>query len=137
MRYFDSWSAFLLMLFGVVGLCGLFASFANSIPLQRALAREAVLDRVLEAPGGAEGLRRELGELGPAVLDGGGALAERVGAARKVVTEEQGREAASIGYRTRLMLGVVTVIAAGLGVGILGLARRGNGVERPASTPSG
>ena len=129
MRNFDSWSAFLLMLFGVVGLCGLFASYANSIPLERALARSAVLDQVLEAPDAAGGLRAGLGDLGPAVLDGQGALAERVGAARRVVADEQGREAASIGYRTRLMLAVVTVIAAGLGVGIMGLARR--------STPAG
>lgn len=125
MRTFDSWSAFLLMLFGVVGLCGLFASYSTLIPLERALMRSEVLDQVLEAgPGELEGLRVGLGDLAPAVLDGSGALGERVAVARRVVVDEQRREAASIAYRTRLMLAVVTVIAAVLGVGILGLARR-------------
>jgi hypothetical protein len=58
------------------------------------------------------------------VLDGTGPLADRVAAARAVVSDEGRREAASIGYRTRLMLCVVTVIAAVLGAGMLGLARR-------------
>ena len=126
MRAFDGWSAFLLMLFAVVGLCGLFASYANSIPLERALARSAALDQVLDAPGAAslERLRPGLGDLAVPVLDGTGPLPVRVGAARKVVADEQEREAASIGYRTRLMLGVVTVIAGALGAGILALARR-------------
>lgn len=126
MRAFDSWTAFLLMLFGVVGLCGLFASYANSIPLERALARGAALDQVLEAPGPAalERLRPGLGDLATPVLDGTGPLAARVSSARKVVADEQGREAASIGYRTRLMLGVITVIAGALGAGIMAIARR-------------
>ena len=132
MRTFDSWTAFLLMLFAVVGLCGLFASYANSIPLERALLRSAALDQVLTAadPAALARLRPELGELATPVLDGAGLLAERVGAARRVVANEQEREAASIGYRTRLMLGVVTVIAAALGAGIMALARR-----QPAAPP--
>lgn len=126
MRAFDGWTAFLLMLFAVVGLCGLFASYANSIPLERALARSAALDQVLDAPDAAarERLRPVLDTLAASVLDGAGPLAVRVGAARKVVADEQEREAASIGYRTRLMLGVVTVIAGALGAGIMAIARR-------------
>ena len=58
------------------------------------------------------------------MLDGTGPLADRVAAARAVVFDEERREAASVAYRTRLMLGVVTVLAAILGAGILGLARR-------------
>lgn len=129
MRHFDSWSLFLLMLFAIVGLCGLFASYATSIPLERGLARSATLDQVLAAEAGSdtarlERLRPVLGSLGSDVLDGTGPLADRVAAARAVVFDEERREAASVAYRTRLMLGVVTVLAAILGTGILGLARR-------------
>ena len=129
MRHFDSWSLFLLMLFAIVGLCGLFASYATSIPLERGLARSATLDQVLAAEAGSdtarlERLRPVLGSLGSDVLDGTGPLADRVAAARAVVFDEERREAASVAYRTRLMLGVVTVLAAILGAGILGLARR-------------
>ncbi len=130
MRRFDSWSLFLVMLFAIVGLCGLFASYATSIPLERGLARSAALDQVLAADAGTdaatrlERLRPGLGPLAPDVLDGTGPLADRVAAARAVVLDEERREAASVAYRTRLMLGVVTILAAILGVGILGLARR-------------
>jgi hypothetical protein len=130
MRMIDSWTAFLVMLFAVVGLCGLFASYATSIPLERGLARSALLDQVLvdsAAPDSAarlERLRTRLDSLAPAVLDGSGALVGRVKAARVVVEDEQRREVASLGFRVRLMLGVVTTLAAVLGAGILSLARR-------------
>ena len=144
MRRFDSWTAFLIMLFAVVGLCGLFASYATSIPLERGLARNALLDQVLadaaapDAGSRLEQLRPRLDELAPKVLDGTGPLADRVKAARAVVDDEQRREAASLGYRTRLMLGIVTTIAAVLGAGILSLARRTPGEDdRGAEKPDG
>ncbi len=130
MRSIDSWTAFLVMLFLVVGLCGLFASYATSIPLERGMARSALLDQVIvdaaapDASARMEQLRPQLDSLAPAVLDGTGPLADRVKAARAVVEDEQRREEASLGYRVRLMLGVVTTLAAILGAGILGLARR-------------
>ena len=127
---FDSWSAFLVMLFAVVGLCGLIASYATSIPLERGVARSALLDQVASdaaAPDASvrlDSLRPRLDTLAPLVLDGTGPLAERIKAARAVVRDEQRREEVSLAYRTRLMLGVVTLLAAALGVGILSLARR-------------
>jgi hypothetical protein len=130
MRKFDPWTAFLVMLFAIVGLCGLFASYATSIPLERGMARSALLDRALadgSAPDAAarlEQLRPRLDSLAATVLDGKGPLQDRVAAARLVVQDEQQREETSLAYRTRLMLGVVTTLAAVLGAGILGLARR-------------
>lgn len=130
MRRFDSWTAFLLMLFAIVGLCGLFASYATSIPLERGMARSSTLDQVLvdgaapDAPARLEQLRPVLGSLAAAVLDGTGPLSGRVAAARAIVQDEQQREESSLAYRSRLMLGVVTTIAAILGAGILALARR-------------
>ena len=127
---FDSWSAFLVMLFAVVGLCGLFASYATSIPLERGAARSALLDQVLQdsarpdGPARLELLRPSLASLGEAVLDGTAPIADRIAAARAVVLDEQQREQSSLAYRTRLMLCIVTVLAATLGVGILSLARR-------------
>lgn len=119
------------MLFGLVGLCGMFASYATVIPLERGVARSVLLDKVLQAGAEAdamprlEALRPALGPLARSVLEGNGTLTERVAAARVVVLDEQRRESNSIAYRTRLMLAVVTVLAAGLGGGILVLARRG------------
>ena len=130
MRNSTAWTGFLVMLFAIVGLCGLFASYADSIPLERGTARSALLDTALSTGAGADGaqrleqLRPMLGDLGVLVLDGAGPLAERVAKARLVVVDEQRREAASVGYRTRLMLVVVTLLAAGLGAGILALVQR-------------
>ena len=130
MRFFDPWAAFLVMLFAVVGLCGLFASYATSIPLERGIARSALLDQVLADAGAPDAaarmsqLRPRLDTLAPAVLDGSGPLEDRVKAARAVVQDEQQREEASLAFRTRLMFAVVTLIAAILGAGILSLSRR-------------
>lgn len=126
MRYFDTWTAFLVMLFMLVGLCGLFASYAAGIPLERGIARSALLDRALAAsPAELAAMRPTLGSLAAAVIDGPAPLPDRIARARLVVADEQRREAASVDYRTRLMLGVVTLLAAGLGAGIMAIARRG------------
>lgn len=125
MRYIDSWTAFLVMLFAIVGLCGLFASYAASVPLERGLMRSALLDRAVGADAGQlEAMRPALGTLAGAVVDGAGPIGERVAGARLVVADEQRREAASVNYRVRLMLGVVTVIAAVLGAGLMSLTRK-------------
>ena len=130
MRMPDAWTAFLLMLFAVVGLCGLFSSYATSLPWERGMARSVLLDDVLAAgtaPDAAqrmEALRPQLGSLASEVLDAPGTLSARVAEARRTIIEEQRRESGSIDFRVRLMLGVVTLIAAGMGAGIMALARR-------------
>ncbi len=138
---FDSWSAFLVMLFVVVGLCGLFASYANSIPLERGVARSALLDEAFiastqpDAPARLEQLRPNLGALAAVVLDGTGPVPDRIAKARAIVLDEQQREGASLAYRTRLMLCVVTGLAALLAVGILNLARRTPSVDPTTRSP--
>ncbi len=133
MRPTAPWIAFLVVLFALVGLCGLFASYAPSIPLERGIVRGAVLDRAAAAVDGQalEALRPALGNLAPLVLDAPGGLPDRIARARLTVMDEQRREAASVGYRTRLMLGVVTLLAAGLGAGIIVLVRRTAQQETP------
>lgn len=122
---FDSWSAFLVTLFGLVGLCGMFASYAASIPLERGIARSVILDQAASAdPQRLETMRPVLGSLAATVIDGPGPLPERVAKARMVVVDEQRREAASVDYRTRLMLCVITVLAALMGCAILAVTRR-------------
>ncbi len=136
MRPDATWTAFLLMCFAIVGLTGLFATFATSIPLEHGMARLAVLDQVLAAarqpdaaarlPALRPDLARSLGTLeADAVLSGPGELYDRVGAARDIVLSETGRESRSVTYRTRVMVGIVTLMAALVGAGIMALSRRG------------
>ncbi len=136
MRPDATWTAFLMMCFAIVGLTGLFATFASGIPLEHGMARLAVLDRVLAAarqpdaatrlPTLRPDLARSLGTLeADTVLSGPGELFDRVAAARDTVLSETGRESRSVTYRTRLMVGIVTLMAALVGAGIMALSRRG------------
>ena len=127
MRTSGPWIAFMTTLFVLVGLCGLFASFAVGIPLERALSRGATLDALLADPDPAarlQAMRPALGTLAEP-LNAPGPLPARVAAARAQVAEEQRRESASVNYRVRLMICVVTLLAAALGGGIGALARKG------------
>ena len=119
------WIAFLLTCFALTGLVGLFASYATSIPLERALHRNAVLDQALAAaPPDEAAIRSVLGPAADQLLAGPGELTARVAQARAAVRAEANEEQRSVASRSRLMLGVVTVLSAGLGTGILLLASR-------------
>ncbi len=122
-----AWMAFLAMAFAVVGLIGVFASYAAPLPLQRAMARDAALDEALATDGGKvalEPLRDRLDDSAAAVIDGDGPLAGRVAAARATMHAELEHEADAVGSRLRLELLVVTVVAAGFGMVVLGAAAR-------------
>lgn len=128
-RMSATWTAFLLMCFALVGLAGLFGTFVTNIPLERALARHDTLDKVLEAsrqPDAAarlEGLRRDLAESAGPVLTGEGTIEERVARERVAMRERQEREARGVTGRIRLLMVVVTVMAAAFGVFVLGMSR--------------
>ena len=131
-----TWTAFLLMCFAIVGLTGMFATYATSIPLERALIRTGTLDQVLAAVRGPDAdarlaaLRPALGEHADAVLSGPGDLWDRVAAERAVVLDEQGREARSVAHRTRIMVIIVTLMASLVGSGIMALGQRRPAAER-------
>jgi hypothetical protein len=122
-----AWAAFLLCCFLVTGLTGLFASYAGSIPLERAIHRSRALDAALATDGSPDALRRVLGADAGLLTAGSGELSARVAAARAAVLTEGERESTAVANRTRLMLGVVTVLAGGLGAGMLLLASRQRG----------
>ena len=134
-----SWTAFLLMCFALVGLTGLFATYATTIPWERALIRTGLLDQVLaaarapDADARLSALRPALGADADVVLSGPGDLWDRVAAKRLVVLDEQEREARSVTHRVRVMVGTVTVLAALVGAGILALASRRPGHATPAA----
>jgi len=129
-RNSGTWTAFLAMTFAVVGLTGLFATYATPIPLERALARDAALDEALASNGQPnqaatlEALRDRLDDSAAAVINGTGPLAARIGAARTAMHAELQREADAIGSRLRFMIIVVTVLGAVFGAVILGAVAR-------------
>jgi hypothetical protein len=118
---------FLAMTFAVVGLTGVFVSYAAPLPLERVQQREAAFDEAL-APNLTDAaradLRARLGEDAAPVLDGTGDLTQRVQAARVVARDRFRAEATAVGTRLRLLLVVVTCAAGLFGVALLNVASR-------------
>ena len=126
-RNLATWTAFLLCCFAVVGLMGLFASYAAPLPYERAELRDAVLDRALAAgdnKAALEPLRDQLDDSAATVIDGTGPLPGRIAAARAAMRETMRTDAAAIGSRLRLELGVITVVAGAFGAAMLVAAAR-------------
>ena len=113
------------MCFLLTGLVGLFASYATSIPLERALHRNAVLDQALASgqpdPAAINGV---MGRNADAIINGPGDLPTRIAHAREIVLADATDEEGVVAGRTRLMVGLVTVLCAALGAGILLIASR-------------
>ena len=124
------WAAFLAVCFLVVGLVGLFASYAGQIPLERAVYRLRVLDQVAAASGEPDAaarlaaLRPQLADRADAVLDGAGPIQTRIDSERKTVLAEGVAESDAVSVRVRLMLAVVTLMSAAFGIGVMSMARR-------------
>jgi hypothetical protein len=133
-----SLAGFLVIAFALVGLVGVLATYTVPLPLQRALAREAALDAVLQAAEGPNAaaslaaLRPALGESAAAVLDSDeGSLASRVRSARANMQAAFLAEEAALLRRMRLLIALVTATCALFGVVILRVAgKRAN--SKPA-----
>lgn len=119
------WLAFLLVCFLLTGMVGLFASYGPSIPLERALHRITAIDNATAGTDlDAGALRLTLGKSADDVLTGPGDLQARLARARAAVIADAEQDQAGVGARTRLMIFVVTGLAAALGAGILLLVSR-------------
>jgi hypothetical protein len=125
-----TWAAFLVAAFAVVGLTGIFATYAAPLPLERAIAREAVLDQALataHAPdpkAALAALRVELADSADAVIAGPGPLPERVASERLAMRTRLTTEADEVALRLRVMIGVFTFAGALFGIAILSIVRR-------------
>ncbi len=125
-----TWTAFLAMAFVVVGLAGLFASYAAPLPLARALERERALDAAAAALHGPdpqaaiEALRPRLGESAAALLPVGGDMEARIAAARRAMRADLTEEARVAALRARWMIGVVTAMGIAFGAAVVHAARR-------------
>ncbi|MCW3477447.1 hypothetical protein [Limobrevibacterium gyesilva] len=139
MRKVDgTWIAFLAMAFAVVGLTGLFATFAAPLPLQRAVARDAALDAALVAASGPdaaaalEQLRPRLGDSADALLPPQGDMAARIAQERLAMHQRLLAEAEATAIRLRWLICIATVMAAVFGAAIVGVSARKTGPSEPA-----
>ena len=119
--------AFLVMAIAMVGLTGLFATFAAPLALEREASREVALDAVLATAGNTErleALREPLGDSAKLVFSTQGEIADRVAAARTAMRVQLAAEAAEAATRLRWLIVVITLVAAGFGAMLVGLAGR-------------
>lgn len=119
---------FLVMCFAVVGFTGLLAGHVGRLPLERAVAREAVLDQVVALAragdqSGLAGLKAALGD-SAGVLAAGPGIEAAVADERVAMRARQMQEAQAIALRLRMMLVVVTLLAGAFGVAMLLAASR-------------
>jgi len=124
-----AWIGFLVMAFVVIGLMGGIATFAAQIPFERALARNAALDEVLQAAGSPdsaaklEALRPALGDSADHVLGSTGDIAAKVAAERGRMWVAFGQDARDTGMRLRLVLAIFTAAGAVFGAAVLSIVR--------------
>eukprot|EP01037_Dinobryon_pediforme_P008880 gene8880-8969_t len=123
-------TGFLVMCFAIVGLVGIFATFAAPLPLYRAMLRDTALDDALVAMQGPQP-EAALAALKPRLDDSAAAFspmpadpAAAVAGERQAMHRRFREEADATGHRMKLMIGIVTVMAAIFGAAITGLGRR-------------
>ena len=126
---------FIAIAFAMVGLIGLFATFAAPLPLERAIVRERTLDAVLSAAQGPdpaaalEALRPVLDDSADAVLPAAGQppaadLVRRVAQERTAMRLRLEQDSATLAVRLRWLVCIVTVMAGVFSVAILHAGRR-------------
>ena len=123
-------SGFLAMCFAIVGLVGVFATFAAPLPLYRAMLRDIALDEALVALHGPtpqaalDALKLRLDESAAAFTPLPANPDATVSTERRAMHARFHEEADATSYRMKLMIGIVTVMAAVFGAAITGLGRR-------------
>ncbi|WP_428377511.1 hypothetical protein [Lichenicoccus sp.] len=126
-RQGSAWGGFLVMAFIVLGLCGLFSTYAAQLPYQRALYADARLDAARNAPDALaqlDRLRDALGDDGTGAFDSTGDIANRIAHAHSVLTQHFQQQGGDIALRLRIVLVVFTGAAALFGLMVVSVLRR-------------
>jgi hypothetical protein len=121
---------FIAICYGIIGLVGLFATFAIPVPLERAIAREQTLDEALVALRGPtpqisiDALRDRLDDSAAAFTPLPANPDAAIAAERRAMRARMQDDSAAIGERMRWMIGVITLLAGGFGIAMTGGGRR-------------
>jgi len=125
-----TFTAFLVMCFAIVGMVGVFGTFAAGLPMRRELAREATLDEAvfaLASPNpqqALEALRPRLDDSAPGLLPLRADPVAAIAAERVAMRGRFLAEAEATTSRMQLMILIVTCMAAVFGSAILAFGRR-------------
>jgi hypothetical protein len=124
-----TWTGFLCMAFGVVGLIGAFSTYAAQLPFDRAVARSAALDQAVtlsHTPNSAaalDALRPLLDSSVDRVLSGPGTIEARAAAERTRMLSELHEQSQDYGLRLRVVIAAFTAAAALFGAMVLSIVK--------------
>lgn len=124
-----TWTGFLIVAFGVLGLIGAIATYAAEIPFDRAMARSHALDQAVAAaqmpdPKAAlDKLRPLLGDSADRLLAGPGDIAARAAAERSRVFNDMHAESEDYGFRLRIVIAAFTGATALFGAMVISIIR--------------
>ena len=105
------------MAFAIVGLIGIFATYAGPLPLERAMTRETALDAVLAAaknpnPEAAlTALKPQLDDSAGVISGGIAGIEQRVAGERVAMRARFAADAAATALRLRWLIGTITLMA--------------------------
>ena len=118
----SAWYGFMVVAFAVVGLAGIFGTYASQIPYERGEAAEQVLDRAAAArtPADLAAMKDDLGDNTGILARPGLPPADRIAAARAATRARAAREAAAVARGLRLDIGLLTLGSALFGCFLLG-----------------
>ncbi len=122
-----AWTGFLVMAFVILGLCGLFATYAVQLPYQREAYAEARLDAATGAPDAQarlDRLRDALGDDGAGAFPPQGEPGRRIDTARHVLRLHFQDQGADIALRLRIVIVVFTGGAILFGLMVTSILRR-------------
>ena len=126
-----NWMVFAAITVGIVGLTGVFATYAAPLPLERALAREAALDAALATPRSPDpqaalaALADRLGDSAAPLAGAPDGLPARVAAERLAMRTRFAAESAGLASQLRLLIIMITLMGAIFVVAIVGGFSRG------------
>ncbi len=114
-----TWIGFLAMAFAIVGLAGLFASYALPVALDRAIAQTAQLEDGGESPQAR--IVAALGEAGARpILQASDSDAAKLQAAARAILRQAAAEQDATALRLRWLIVVVSIMGALFGAAVLG-----------------
>jgi len=122
-----AWAGFLVMAFIILGLCGLFATYAAQLPYQRADFAESKLDAAMGAPDAQarlDLLRDTLGDDAAGAFPDTGSVNHKIEVARHVLRRHFADQAADIALRLRIVIVVFTGGATLFGLMVVSILRR-------------
>lgn len=117
-------AGFLATAFCIVGLSGLFATYAAPLAYQREFQREATLDQALRTSSAdMASLSDRLDDSADAILKGKTPLPERVAAERLAMRARFSQQAEDTAFRLRLLIVIVTLASALFGAATVFMRR--------------